>query len=167
MEKKPQRTIVFENARIIFRNFSGKAGKFNPEGNRNFCLLMDTDIAKDLEREGWNIKWLQPKNDGDQPQAYTQVRVSYTGRPPKITMISSRGNTKLDEETVGILDWAEIETLDLILTPYQWEAKGATGIKGYLKTMFVTIREDELELKYANTPDSALSCMGDDCEEED
>jgi len=162
------RTVVFENARIIFRNFSGKEGKFNNEGNRNFCLLLDEDIARDLQVEGWNIKWLEPREEGDKKQAYTQVRVSYpeNGRPPKVTMISSRGNTKLTEETIDILDWAEIETIDLIVRPYQWEVRGATGIKGYLQTMFVTIREDELELKYANAPDSALSCIGDDCAED-
>lgn len=162
--KSRQQTIVFENARIIFRNFSGKEGKFNNEGNRNFCLLLDVDVARDLERSGWNIKWLKPRNEGDPDQAYTQIRVSYTGRPPKITMISSRGNTMLDEGTVHILDWAEIEAIDLILTPYEWEPG---RVKGYLKTMFVTIHEDELELKYANAPDSAKSCLLEDgCEED-
>lgn len=156
------RTIVFENARIIFRNFSGKEGKFNPAGNRNFCLLLEPDIAKEFKASGWNVKYLRPKEEGDEPQAYTQVRVSYAGRPPKITLISSRGETRLDEEDVQLLDWADITTVDLILTPYEWE-KGK--IKGYLKTMFVTIYEDELELKYANGPDSALSCIGDDCPE--
>lgn len=169
MKNKNRRpTILFENARIIFRNFSGKAGKFNNEGNRNFCLLLDTDVANDLARDNWNIKWLKPREDDEPPQAYTQVKVGYGGRPPKIVMISSRGKTNLDEDSINILDWAEIETIDLLLTPYEWEAKGATGVKGYVKTMFVTIREDELELKYANAPDSAASCLaGEDCEYEE
>jgi len=167
MSKNRVPDLVLENARIVFRNFSGKEGKFNNEGNRNFCVLLDPDVADDLKRDGWNIRVFEPREEGDLPQPYTQVRVSYTGRPPKIVMISSNGRTNLDEDSVNILDWAEIETVDMILIPYAWEVRGTTGVKGYLKTMYVTIKEDALEKKYANAPDSAASCLfGEDCEQD-
>ena len=39
--------IFVENARIIFRNFSGEERKFNPAGNRNFGLRLTPDLQMD------------------------------------------------------------------------------------------------------------------------
>jgi hypothetical protein len=70
-------------------------------------------------------------------------------------MITSRGRTSLGEEEINLLDWAEIKTADVIFRPYNWEVSGKTGVKAYLVSLFVTIKEDELELKYADIPDTA------------
>ena len=43
--------------------------------------------------------------------------------------------------------------MDLILNPYEWAVNGKTGVKAYLKSIFVTIQEDELERKYADVPE--------------
>ena len=37
--------IIVENAKIAFKNFSGKEGQFNPEGKRNFCLILDPELV--------------------------------------------------------------------------------------------------------------------------
>lgn len=158
--------LTIEDARIIFRNFSGNEGRFNAKGDRNFNVLLDDDLADQMIQDGWNIKYLKPREEGDAPQARLEVTVSYNPktRPPRVVMITSRGRTNLDESTVVILDWAEFETVDLIINPYPWEVNGKSGIKAYLKTIFVTIREDELEKKYADVPDSAMSAMVVDAE---
>jgi hypothetical protein len=159
--------IVIENARIGFRNFSGDAGKFNPAGRRNFCVFLENDFAKVLEEDGWNVRWLQPKDDGGDLVPYLQVAVSYDNIPPKILLISSKGKTILDETTVNLLDWAEIKEVDLIIRPYNWNVSGKSGVKAYVKSMYVTIVEDEFESKYYDVPDSAAGSIGGcgNCEE--
>ena len=145
-ERIPNLTV--ENARIVFRNFAGKESKFNPKGKRNFCLLLDHDSAYEMKEQGWNIKELAPRDDGDDPQPYIQVAVAFENYPPNVWLISGKKKTKLDEDTVSVLDYAEIENVDLIINPSRWEVSGKSGIKAYLKTMYVTIVENEFEKKY-------------------
>lgn len=151
--------VTLENVRIAFRNFSGKEGQYNREGDRNFAVLLDPEIATQMIEDGWNVKQLKPREEGDQPQDYIQVSVSYKGRPPRIVMITSRGRTPLGEEEVNILDWAEVRNVDLIINPYEWTVSGKSGVKAYLQSLFVTIEEDDLERKYADVPDSAQNSV--------
>lgn len=152
--------IIVENASIGFRNFSGKEGKFNPAGRRNFCTFLEPELGKTLEADGWNVRWLDPREEGDEPRPYLQVAVNYENIPPKIVLISSKGKTLLDDSSVSLLDWAEIDMVDLIIRPYNWEVSGKSGVKAYVKSMYVTIVEDEFESKYFDTPDSAIGSIG-------
>lgn len=145
--------VVMEGVKIIFRNFAGKKTQYNAEGNRNFAVLLDDEVAEAMAADGWLVKWLKPREDadeGEKEQAYLQVKVKYdAGRPPRVTMITSRGRTMLDEDSIEHLDWADIENVDLIVRPYEWEVNDKTGISAYLQSLYVTIQEDELEKKYA------------------
>lgn len=148
--------LTLEDVRLLFKNFKGAAGKYNQEGNRNFVVVLDPELADILRMDGWNVRELQPRDGDGEPTLYLPVKVSYRGRPPRITMITSRGKTEINEETVGLLDYADLLRVDLIVRPYHYDVNGRQGISAYLKTMFVTINEDELEMKYASPEQDAI-----------
>ena len=148
------RSLILEDATLIFKNFKGAEGKYNREGDRSFSVLLGPEQADRLHREGWNVKQLKVREEGDIPQAHIHVAVSFDkGRPPKITMVTSKGKTPIEEDMCEILDWIDIDTVDIILNPYNWSVNGNTGIKAYLKTMYVVIHEDYLDMKYRELDD--------------
>lgn len=155
-------SIVMENVRIIFRNFAGREGQYNREGDRNFCILLEDDVAAAMAKDNWNIKTLKARDEDEVEQAYLQVSVNFKGRPPRVVMVTSRGRTTLHESEVEILDWADILTADVIINPYEWAVNGKTGVKAYLRSIFVTINEDALELKYAELDDISHRGPNDD-----
>lgn len=145
-------TLIMENAKIRFRNFSGRPDDFTREGDRSFALVIDDeDLANKLKEDGWNVRMRMPKNDGEDPWYYLKVKVNFGGFPPKIIEVTSRNRVSLNEETVGILDSAELKSVDVEISPYHWEIGGRSGITAYLKTMYATIEEDPFAAKYELT----------------
>lgn len=151
-------TLKIEEAQILFRNFEGREGKFNQKGERSFCVLLDEETAKMLSADDWNVKELKPDEDGNPGDPYLPVEVSYKHKPPKIYLITNGNRTLLDEDTCEIVDLVDIKFVDLIVNPFTWgPINGKSGVKAYLKTMFVVVEEDELERKYADLEDLPTS----------
>lgn len=147
--KKNIENITIEGAKILFRNFAGQPTKFNTKGGeRSFCTLIDNDIAETLILDGWNIKWLKARDEDEEDQAYLKVKVAYGNISPNVYLISGRNKTLLNEETICSLDYAEISNVDLIIRPYSWEVNGKEGVTAYVKSMYVTVQEDEFASKY-------------------
>ena len=148
--------VMIENATLLrggFMNFSGRETQYNREGDRNFHVALPKDLADDMLADGWNVKYLTPRDEGDEPQAHIVVSVSFKGqRSPRCVLVKTGGQISITEGEVGILDWAELSNVDLILRPYAWEVNGKTGIKAYLHSIYATIAETELDVKYADTP---------------
>ncbi len=163
--------LILENATLLFKNFSGEAGRFNPPGNRNFCVIIPDELAQKLIEDGWNIRTLPAMDDGTPLKYYTQVAVKYSpvnnALNPKIVLVTERGKTVLNEANVNILDWADIKKVDIMIRPYHWSARGATGVKGYVNKMYVTVEEDEFEKKYGDIPDIPDSAQNAHNEDKD
>lgn len=154
MPKEEAPTFMIEDAQIIFRNFEGREGPMNNKGNRNFAAILDEETAKIMSKDGWNVKYTNPQEEGDEPVPFIPIAVSFKYYPPRVTLIAHNVRTPLFEDTVEILDGVDITKVDLICRGYSWEVNGKTGLKAYVKTMFVTINEDELERKYALNEDA-------------
>lgn len=143
-----------EDAKIFWLNFAGRAGRFSQEGEkkRSFCVALPEDMAKQMEKDGWNVKFPGDvdSEEEDSKDIFINVAVKYKIRPPKIVLITSGGTTYLTEDMVEILDGMEFSQVDLIAVASNWEMGGKSGIKAYLKTMYLTVDEDDLDRKYAH-----------------
>lgn len=141
--------LTLENARIFFKDFSAEGPFAN--GRRTFCVEVPEDLVEQLQRDGWNLKSRESRQDPDAVTWYLKVEASYRARPPRVICIPSitKNRTYLTEATIASLDYAEILNVDLTINPYQWEVNGKSGVKAYLGTMYVTIQEDPLDAKYA------------------
>lgn len=143
--------------KIIFRNFEGKATPYNNAGDRNFCVILDEDLATQLEAKGFNIKWT--KGGDDYPSVpYIKIKLGYTYKdgqdnpyPPRIFKIQqSTGMRSLSKETVKYLDGARIITADLQFNcrPYEDRKTHEIRYTAYLDLLYATVEESELEREY-------------------
>lgn len=103
-----------EDAEIKWPNFSGAPTKFKDEGRRSFNVVLDKATADAMAADGWNVKCKMPTDEDGEEFCFVEVVVGYKIKPPKIIAITSSGRTNLTEETVGVLDSADIKTVDLI-----------------------------------------------------
>lgn len=155
--------VTMQGVQIRMRNFAGKEGQYNAKGQRNFLVLLNDDVAEQMLADGWNVKYLKPKEEDDRPQPFLKVKVNFDSEPmPRLMMVTSRGKTRLGPDEVTALDWAEITNVDLVIRPYRWDVQGKQGVTAYLSSGFFTVQEDELDLKYADIPDTAQTVIGQD-----
>lgn len=152
--------LIIEDAKLLygrFRNFEGREDRYNREGDRNFCVVIDDpEVAQNMAEDGWNVKILAPRDENEQPTHFIRVKVQFRDdvpeyRNPQVHLHTRRNVVKLTEETIGRLDGAEIITADMVINPYDFGTArdGARALSAYLDTLHVTIEEDYFADKYA------------------
>lgn len=151
----PRGILQIDDARIIYRNFSGAPSKFNREGDRNFALVIpdavfsvdeegnETTVVEMLSNEGWNVKIRPPRDEDDEPFMFLPIKVKFNDRGP-IVYLKSGDNPlrRLEEDEVGILDHIDIMSVDLDVRPYDYDVNGKTGRSAYLQSIRVIQRVD-------------------------
>ena len=139
----PRGILQIDDARIIYRNFSGVGSKFNREGDRNFAVYIpDEDMANELKERGWNVKIKPPREDGDDPFMFLPVKIKFNDRGPSVYLVTRNKKTPLNENTVSCLDDIDILSVDLDIRPYDWEVNNKTGRTAYLQSIWVTQEVD-------------------------
>lgn len=145
--------ITMRDVRLVFRNFKGEADKFTKEGTRTFGVILDPQLAQAMEEDGWNVKWLKPRDDVEDDTEQTPwlpVAIRFDVYPPRVFQITDRGRTQVGEAEIGTFDWLELGKVDLIVRARIWtDDSGADRVKAYAQSLYVTIEEDELEREYA------------------
>ena len=146
----PRGILQIDEARIVYRNFSGEESQFNRKGDRNFSLVIpDEELAQKLAEEGWNVKIRPAREEGEDPFIHLPVKVKFNDRGPNVYLITNGQRNKLDEETVGLLDSVDIVNVDLDIRPYDWEMNGKTGRTAYLQAIMVTQEVNRFEARFA------------------
>jgi hypothetical protein len=110
--------MIIENPTLIFRNFQGKADNFNPEGFRNFCVVLDSKQETEALALGYDVKYL-PGTDGNPGPMCLRVNL-----PSHMGFVE--GNT------AKVLDRGSLTPTKITLAGTHWKVGGRSGIKLYL-----------------------------------
>ena len=146
----PRDILQIDEARIVYRNLSGRGDKYNREGDRNFAVLIpNEDIARELLDRGWNVKIKPPREEGDEPFIFLPVKVKFNDRGPNVYLRTGRVQNRLDEESVCCLDNIDIVSVDLDIRPFDWDVNGKTGRTAYLQSMRITQNIDRFAERMA------------------
>jgi hypothetical protein len=154
--------LTIEDLEFIYNtNFAGEhRPPYDKEGERYFNAKINPEIAEQLDRDGWNVKWSKPGQnhpnpDEFVPEPYIVVSIGFKFRPPTILLIRNDRPTVITEKTCGILDSTEFEKVDVTIRARYWQnEQGGSGYKAWLAEFYGHVRMTELGEKYAYLLDS-------------
>lgn len=152
--------IFFEDVVLptSMRNFRGEGSRYNRAGDRNFIMVLPNADVERCKEMGLNVKQFKAREDVDgEPDHYVKVAVKYrnirgekTKMQPDIFTITSGGRKPLVEDTVAVLDQAQLDGVDVIVRMHHWELEtGATGTSLYCEKLAARLVEDDFDRKYA------------------
>lgn len=168
-------TIEIENAQIRFKNFSGTKKEanvngrmtvVNDAGNRNFNVILDPekstiywngeqvtnpDFGQELASLGFVVSVKPGREEGESTEYRLPVHIGFGTITPEIYMIvPGKKPVRLDEDTIGTLDGADILNADITINngkPYV-ARDGSDKIKAWCNVGYFTIAQSRFASKY-------------------
>ena len=148
--------VEINDARIIFRNFEGRADKYNHAGNRNFAVVIpNQELADELVNDlneygvGWNVKVRESQEEGEDDFRYLPIKVKFNNRGPAVYLESGGRRNKLNEDTIALLDNIDIESVSMDIRPYDDIINGKPFRTAYLQAICVVQNIDRFAARYA------------------
>jgi hypothetical protein len=144
--------LTLENVRVIFPNFGGRVTDHNKLGSREFSALLDPEVGAELASQGWNVKF--PAED--KPNQNTFLPVTLSNGPTvqpwiKIVLVNNGHGTIVQPDDVEQLAMLDNVTpgarANLILNPYNWTVGSSSGIKAYVKKIYIYL--DDVDPEFA------------------
>jgi hypothetical protein len=152
----PKGILQIDNARIIYKNFSGKPVPYNREGERDFTLVIDDQdicdaLLADVNKDGvpWNVKIKAPREVDEAPFITLKVKVKFSDYGPRAYLQAGEKTVELDEETIGCLDNIDMANVDLDIRPYDNVTNGKPYRTAYLQAIHVTQNVDRFAERFA------------------
>lgn len=144
--------VELEDVQIkwAFSHFDGRADTFNDEGDHNFTIILPEETARTLMDEGWNVREMDPYEEGDPPEYLLKVKISYRFEAPKIYLIKGDRKVRAEERDLSDIRRDTCEQIDVILTPSRWVNGNRSGITAYTKELYAKVRESRFAAKYGD-----------------
>lgn len=135
--------LVVKHAAILWSNFAGEPTRVNPAGGkRTFNLVLTEEVGNDLKAAGWNVKFREPREEGDDPLVYTEIVVNMESTyPPTIHLCTDfngrKSRTELNADDVSTLDRMRFTDISVMVHPFEHGRTNSAGatVKGYLRSM--------------------------------
>ena len=137
---RPVERVCIENARFIFNtNFQGDPNRdtYKSRERKGNVLIEDEEFAMALRDAGVNVKARFADDPERETQYFVVVKLNFDSwKKPKVYFVS--GNTEprlLDEDTISIVDDADISNVNIIANTYQGQNSEYKSL--YVDTMYV------------------------------
>lgn len=152
--------IVLEDAKFWGRpNFSGEMNQFK-DARPSFTVLIPNENADQLRAMGYNVKTTIPRTADEESLSHLKVMVDFRfdkehpgdvshERGPSITVIMGEQREKLTSLTAPILDRSRIESMDMEIRGWEYNAEENPGqLSARLVMLVANMRPSILEQKY-------------------
>lgn len=146
--------LGIDNARICFKNFSGKNDPFG-QGLGFSVIIPDEHTREMLVNDvndlgaGWNVKLRAPREEGDTPFMHLPVKIRISEGRPAVYVRTGNKTIQMSPQDIGRLDRMNIASVDLDISPNDGDYHGRPFRSAYLDAIYVYTATSRLEARFA------------------